>query len=380
MRVLIIYPKFYVYGGGEILVVRLCNYLSRHGIQNTILTTEMMPEIRADLADTDVIIEKNRGEATTIRAQYKIQMEALMRGVVKYQHNFDIMHPHNFPSEIAAASGAKPIVWMCNEPELYLLKNHPNFKSALSLDRAYFYLLLLREKFLVKKYIRHVVVSDEFNAERFQSIYNLSPHIINYGIDYDFFSSTDAAPQVQDDGLSGKFIVLHVGMITPYKNQMGSLKALNEVKKKIPEIVLVFAGGGYDELYKKQIDTYIQEHDLTGRVIFKGHIHRNELRNLFNKTDVMIHPIKAQGGWLSPFEMLSAGRPIIVSKDMTASHIIDREKIGVVTDDYAQSIIDVFTNKNKYQQMAERGKEYVKKNLSWNSYGDKMLQVFKSAV
>jgi glycosyltransferase involved in cell wall biosynthesis len=65
---------------------------------------------------------------------------------------------------------------------------------------------------------------------------------------------------------------------------------------------------------------------------------------------------------------------------MTASHIIDREKIGVVTDDYAQSIIDVFTNKNKYQQMAERGKEYVKKNLSWNSYGDKMLQVFKSAV
>ena len=379
MRILIIYPKFYVYGGGEILVVRLCNYLSRQGIQNSILTTEMIPEIRADLVDTDVIIEKNKGEATTVRAQYKMQMEALTRGVTKYQNNFDIIHPHNFPSEIAAASSTKPIVWMCNEPELYLLKNHPNFKSTLSLDRTYFFLLFLKEKFLVKKHIRRVVVSDESNAERFHSIYNFSPYIINYGIDYDFFSSNDAALQPQNDDLSGKFIVLHVGMITPYKNQLESLKALNEVKKQIPEIVLIFAGGGYDEIYKKRIDAYIQEHNLADRVIFKGHINRNELRTLYYKTDVMIHPIKAQGGWLSPFEMLSAGKPIIVSKEMTASHIIEKEGIGVVTDTYAQAIIDVYKNKDRYRQMADRGREYVAHNLSWNSYGDKMLQVFKLA-
>jgi len=380
MRVLIVYPKFYVYGGGEILVVRLCNYLSRQGIRNSILTTEMIPEIRADLAGTDVIIEKNRGEAATVRAMYKLQLESLARGVKKYQKDFDIINPHNFPSEIAATAGERPIVWMCNEPELYLLRNHPNFKSTLSPDRVYLLLLFLREKFLVKKHIRHVAVSDEFNADRFNAIYKFRPHVINYGIDYDFFSRSEAAHQGQKSDLSGKFIILHVGMLTPYKNQMESLKALNEVKKQIPEAVLVFAGGGYDEAYKKQIDDYIKEHGLSGRVIFKGHINRNELRSLYYKAGVMLHPVKAQGGWLSPFEILSAGRPVIVSKELTASYIIEKEEIGIVTENYARAIVDVYQNKSRYHRMADRGREYVIKNLSWDSFSEKMVQVYKTAL
>jgi glycosyltransferase involved in cell wall biosynthesis len=380
MRVLVIYPKFYVYGGGEILVVRLCNYLSRQGIKNSILTTEMMPEIRADLAGTEVITEKVRGEATSVRARYKMELEALARGVKKYQGDFDIINPHNFPSEIAAASGAKPIAWMCNEPELYLLKDHPNFKTSLSLDRLYLLLLFLREKFLVKKHIRHVIVSDEYNAERFQGIYNIKPHIINYGIDYDFFSRNDAGPGAQEEQLKGKFIILHVGMLTPYKNQMESLKALNDVKHQIPEAVLVFAGGGYDEAYKQRIDAYIKEHSLSDRVIFKGHISRNELRSLYYKTDVMIHPVKSQGGWLSPFEMLSAGRPIVVSRDLTASYIIEKEEIGIVTGNYARAILDVYKDQNRYRMMAARGREYVNKNLSWDSFGEKMAQLYDMAL
>jgi len=380
MRVLVIYPKFYVYGGGEVLVVRLCNYLSRRGIQNSILTTDMMPEIRADLAGTEVIIEKTRGTATSVRGRYQLELNALAEGVKKHQNDFDILNPHNFPSEIAAASGVKPVAWMCNEPELYLLKDHPNFRSILSLDRLYLLLLFLREKSLVNKHIRHAVVSDEYNAARFHSIYGIRPHIINYGIDYDFFSVSDAASQPHGDDLTGKFVILHVGMLTPFKNQMESLKALNEVKKQIPESVLVFAGGGYDEAYKQQIDAYIREHELSDRVVFKGHINRNKLRSLYRKTDVMIHPVKAQGGWLSPFELLSAGRPIIVSRELTASYIIEKEKIGIVTEDYARAIADVYADKEGYRRMAARGREYVKEHLSWDSFGEKMVQVYKAAI
>ncbi|OHD69367.1 MAG: hypothetical protein A2W19_05505 [Spirochaetes bacterium RBG_16_49_21] len=378
---MILYPRFYVYGGGEILIVRLCNYLSKQGVRNSILTTEMLPEVRADLINTEVLIEKvDSAGGNNVRAQYKMQMKALEKGLVKHQNDFDVVNPHNFPSEIAAAAAIKPVVWMCNEPELYLIKNHPNFKTSFSLNRLYFSILFYIERFLVARRIKHVVVSDELNAKRFRAIYGFHPHVVNYGIDYDFFSARGDPQLPQKNEFPGKFVILHVGMITPYKNQLESLRALNAIKEKIPEAALVFAGGGFDEVYKKPIENYIHENGLSGRVIFKGHMKRDELRSLYYRADVMIHPIRPQGGWLSPFEMLCAGKPIIVSKEMTASYIIERERIGVVTDDYAGAIFDAYMNKDKYARMAARGKEYVRDHLSWDSYGEKMLRVYTTAV
>jgi hypothetical protein len=48
--------------------------------------------------------------------------------------------------------------------------------------------ILAFDKFVVRHYIKNVVAADEFNAERFKRIYGFKPEIINYGIDYDFFS------------------------------------------------------------------------------------------------------------------------------------------------------------------------------------------------
>ena len=58
MHVLIIHPRVYFYGGAELVIVKLANYLAKHGHKTTFLTTEMIPEVENDLAGTHVCVLK----------------------------------------------------------------------------------------------------------------------------------------------------------------------------------------------------------------------------------------------------------------------------------------------------------------------------------
>ncbi len=167
------------------------------------------------------MIEKIKpGELRSMMDKYRRQMKSLSLGLRKHQESFDVINAHNFPAEIVAASSSKPVVWMCNEPELSLIGKQPGLKSCFTPSMIYLYIQYLREKYLVKNKIKNIVVSDEFNAERFHTIYGLHPTIINYGIDYDFFSGRGEGERQEDDSFVKKFDDLHVGMITGFKNQM----------------------------------------------------------------------------------------------------------------------------------------------------------------
>ena len=111
-----------------------------------------------------------------------------------------------------------------------------------------------------------------------------------------------------------------------------------------------------------------------------GHLKREQIRTLYQTCNVLLHPIKSQGGWLSPFEALCAKLPIIVSPAMTASDIIERENLGIVTNDYASAVLDIYRNPERHNEMASRRAEWVRENLSWNSFSEKMVEVFYKAV
>jgi len=115
-------------------------------------------------------------------------------------------------------------------------------------------------------------------------------------------------------------------------------------------------------------------------IIFTGPLNRGEIRDLYHACDVFLHPIKPQGGWLAPFEALCAKKPIVVSPEMSASEIIKREKIGIVTDNYPEAIIEIYRNMNKYFEIGERGGEWVKTNLSWDVFCQKNLNIFQKAL
>ena len=115
---------------------------------------------------------------------------------------------------------------------------------------------------------------------------------------------------------------------------------------------------------------------LEDKVVFTAHIDRRKVRDYYYACDILLHPIKSQGGWLAPFEALCAAKLIIVSPEMTASDIIMREKIGIVTDHFVEAVTKIYKDPSEYQTLATRGREWVRENLSWNKYCEKMLDIF----
>ncbi|MEW5759378.1 MAG: glycosyltransferase family 4 protein [Candidatus Thermoplasmatota archaeon] len=383
MRVLIVNPKMYFYGGAELVIVKLANYLTKKSIDNAILTTSMVPEIRRDIEGSDIILpEKMPKKGFLYKSLSRIiNLELINETLIlhKYVHknlkSFDLINVHNFPAELSVFQCNKPTVWMCNEPPIVCIDPeiapfpfNKTYKMLLNFDRS-----------VVRKYIKKTCVADKFNAERFEKLYGIKPEIIYYGIEHEFFSKGDKENAIKKFDLQNNFTIIQVGVLSPLKNQMESIKTIEKLREKIQNIKLILAGYGYED-YKAMLQEYINKKGLNKYVIFTNHISREELRDLYKACDVALFPIKSQGGWLSPFEALCACKPIIVSKLITSANIIKNEGIGIITDNFVDAVMDVYAKPTKYNDMAKRGERWVKDNLSWDRFCEKMLRVFEDII
>jgi len=373
LRVLIVHPRMSLYGGAELVVVKLANYLTKQGIENAVLTLEISPELEKELSGTEIIVSKR--SLRFPRVPFSVTLPLVVLTMAKLIHSnlrrFDVVNVHNFPAELAVFMRPRKVVWMCNEPpEVY-------FVSEKILVKLIGKVVTSVDKLFVRKFIHKAVVADEFNASRFERIYGFRPVIIPYGIDHEFFSKGNAARGRKWLKLEKEdFVILQVGMITPMKNQLESIKTVEKLRPKIPNIRLVLAGEDSGE-YAERLKKYVEAHGLEQHVIFTGHISREIIRDLYASCQVCIFPVRPQGGWLSPFEALCLAKPIIVSREMTASKIIEENGIGVVTDNFASAVEDVYLRRERYSEMVLKGREWVKNNLGWDRFCERMLQVFE---
>jgi len=346
MRVAIINPEFYVYGGAERVIVKLANFMTDTGIKNFLITPKIPPDIASELTETRII------ETETIEKTPPILHSVINR--------FDVVNPHNDPAQLTVFPRKVPTVWLCNEPPI----------QALMGGR-----LGDKEKEIVQNHVDIAVVADEYNRKRFMKLYGFEPKVNHYGVDWEFFAEGDPEPVIEKYGLEGKFTVLQVGMLTFTKNQVKTVSIFKKVKEKIPEAKLVLAG--YDKSpYKPSVTSRVRTSGLRKDVVFTGAIPQRELRDLYHASNIVLAPIKPQGGWLSTFEAMAAGKPVIVSPEMTASPLIEENQIGVVTDDYAEKIVEVYEQpRSNY-----KGRTWVRENLSWEKFCWNMVGFFEEAL
>lgn len=375
MKVLIVYPDMKLYGGAELLVVKLANYLSRNRIENGVLTTDISSEIVADLKGSRILkFPFARGLKTHKAYTLFRKIQKLHQGIHENLGRYDVINVHNFPAELAVFPYRKPVVWMCNEPPVIESKydEQRKYSSKWWVTGA----ILALDNFIVRHHIRNVVVADEFNRQRFKTLYRFNPHVVPYGIDYHFFSASNHHGKTPS---SDRFIVLHVGTLTPLKNQMESLRTVERLKDRIPGIRLILAGTGEDG-YIDRLSNYIKEKKLAPNVELTGHVKRSTLRHLYAKSDVLLHPIRPQGGWLAPFEALCAKLPIVVSPELSASNLIKKADLGIVTNDYVAAVGDVYKNRQKYRELADWRAKWVRDHLSWDCFCEKMVRIFSKTL
>lgn len=388
MKVLIVNRYMGLYGGAETVVKELAQNLARRGITPVIVTLNISDQVKKLCENIPVAVPpkffpyKFRGTDVFSTLGILDEIVWLRRLVAQHAHDTDIINAHNFPAHWVCRGLGKPVVWMCNEiPDFY---NNPHPSPAIKMLRR----AGIGFDRVMTRHIAAICVADEFNAGRVRDRYGSPSEIIPYGIAYDFFSADDGGEKgarrlekrcQAPFSLDGKFVLLQAGMISPEKNQMKSIEAVDNLRKEIPNLVLILAGrpqNPYDHILKERVKL----RNLGGSVFFTGHITKEQLRGLYHICQAALFPVKSQGGWLAPFEALSAGTPVITSSTMGASTLIVKEGLGIVSDNLVQAIRDVYNNYPAACARARQARAWVRDNLTWERFTDKMIAVFERAL
>jgi glycosyltransferase involved in cell wall biosynthesis len=376
MRVLIVHP-YLIYGGAETAIINLSKYMISHGIENRIIALAAANEFIKD-PSLDIKVKTTlRGEnhirksESTVKALSLILDALILRKLVsRYKGKYDIINPHNIPSTWAAILQKKPVVWMMNEPpDIYInVTPSPLLKSLRNLG-------IMMDTLLVKKYVNQICVNSYLTYEQARKRYGKVAEIVLFGIDYDKYSKGNPTRIIEKYNLQEDFVVITVGWISPQKNQLESIKAVEKARKHIPKIKLILAGRG-DNSYERLLKNYVKSKKLNEHVIFTGFISEEEKRDLYHACHLGLYPFKGQGGLLVPFENICATKPVIVSPTYGAADIIASNKL-LVTQNYAEAILKIFNNYKHFRALAFEAREFVKKELTWEKYGERLLKVFE---
>jgi glycosyltransferase involved in cell wall biosynthesis len=291
------------------------------------------------------------------------QIYKSLKYIVRERVNgFDVVNAHNFPA-IWAIPNNKPVVWQCNEiPDLW--HNQRISKAInpfLNIGRYGDRVISNRKKPLA-------VVADKRMRTIFEHRYGFRPEVVPYGIESDFWNC-----EKKYEG----FTIVVPSMVTPSKRQMEILEDVNILKKHIPSLRVIFAGYKAKTMYSFQLDKYIYDNNLRDIVSFTGMIDRESLKELYSKASLAILSGSGQGSWLGGFEAIATGTPIIVSPKLTCSELVRSERLGIVSDNYVDNVLEVYTHQEHYQKQVKWQKEWVKKNLTWDNYCSQMVDYMK---
>ena len=379
LSVLIIQPWIRV-GGAELLSVHLANELQKRRHRVAIACTF------ADLSDMPQQAHRvpyllpPRWLSRLCQRSRSIFLVLgpwlLLALVWKHSRRVDVLNPHNFPASwIAVLVGTFrriPIVWTCNEPPVRV-----RWRDAAKVGFGDFLGWLVAsswiDRFLTRQ-VTAIYVHDEKIRQLVFDRYGRQANLIRPGIDAELFWSSNGTDLPDRHDFRDKFVLLTVGKLHPQKNQILCLEALRTVLDRVPETILVLAGDGpMTEAWRALAERW----RISDHVRFLGRVTDSELRDLYRACDVNLFPALNQSWGLTPFEALCAGRISIISNDCGAAEVLASEGIGLVCEPteeaFTQQVLAVHESPREYQEMAERGRDYVLRQLGWDRYAERVL-------
>jgi glycosyltransferase involved in cell wall biosynthesis len=381
LRILLIHPHIFA-GGAEKAIVHLAHNLNKLGHEAAVCTlSARLDELPPIAKEVPYILPESPMEPLALRSikdAFQLvlkEVEGLRKLLKVHAERFDVLSPCNFPAYWAtyAFRRRKPIVWLSNEPF------GPYNASRDIYDRSVVFRLAFKaaaflDKRIVKQSVNEIVACSARNSRLIKQCYGLKAKVIPTGVDFEFFNQCPKNAK-EALGLKDSYILLHVGAFMKRKNQLLSIRALSRLKKDIPNAKLILVGKGpWEEALKLEV----QRLGLNKDVIFAGKVREEELRLLYHACDLNLFPVQEQTHGLVPFEALSAGKLSLVSSESGAAELAKElfYLIKPTVDSIVKGVLEVYKHPEKFKELLNKGKDYVKMKLDWKNYARKIAQIY----
>ena len=179
-------------------------------------------------------------------------------------------------------------------------------------------------------------------------------------------------------------MILCLSRLVPRKGQDKLIAALPTVRERIPEAVLVLAGGGP---YRKSLEQLAARHGVSEHVVFTGRIPDEDVVRLHQAADVFSMPARTRGAGLDVeglgivyLEASACGVPVVAGMSGGAPETVVDGHTGLVVDgsqagDIADALTEILDDAAHAESMGRAGREWVLRKWSWDELGNRMREV-----
>lgn len=233
-------------------------------------------------------------------------MFARIGGKIANQHNFDVIHAHDwltYEAGIAAKKATgKPLVVHVHATEYDRTGNHPN-----------------PQVFAIEK-------DGMEQADAVITVSNLTRDIVidKYGIDPDkvfaIYNGVDFKPDRHKyKKPDGEKLVTFLGRITYQKGPRYFIEAAFKVLKQLRNVRFVMAGGG--DMFNQMV-TAAARLGISDRFHFTDFLNHDEVRHLLAVSDIYVMPSVQEPFGIAPLEAVRCNVPVIISKQSGVAEVL----------------------------------------------------------
>jgi len=179
--------------------------------------------------------------------------------------------------------------------------------------------------------------------------------------------------------LENKFIIGTVGSLVPYKGHDILIKAINDLRHKIENLICLIVGKEYDKNWKNELENLIKKFNLNDKILFTGAIYPPyEIMKLFN---IFILTSHNEGLPRVLLEAMCLKKPIIASNVGGVSELVINNFNGYLFNDndwkeLSNLIYKLYISKDLLKFLGENGYKYVKEKFSIKSMVEKTQEVY----
>jgi glycosyltransferase involved in cell wall biosynthesis len=210
--------------------------------------------------------------------------------------------------------------------------------------------------------------------------------IVPNGVDFSFYSSDDDAPVPSlgsiNDLKQKKKIVLFAGNLVESKGVHILIQALEKLRLKHPEVILVIAGRG---IMQTALEELVRQLRMEDAVYFVGYVDKSSLKRLYHLADLFVLPSMSEGFPRVLLEAMAAETPCLVSDIGANRGALNDGEVGFIArcfdvDDFAEKMDDFFSHDEVWRkQEGSQARRYAAM-FSWDKTAKQIERIYEELL
>jgi len=211
--------------------------------------------------------------------------------------------------------------------------------------------------------------------------------LLHPGADTEFF-----VPAARDErerarlGWDARPVILTVGRLQKRKGHDQMIRAVDQIRKKIPNVLYAILGDGEERLF---LEDMVARAGLDGHVQFLGELTDERLLSCYQQCDLFVLPNRQVGQDIEGFGMVlveaqACGKPVIAGASGGTAETMRIPETGLVVpcdgpDELADSVVDLLHDHERRVRMGRSARAWAAENFDWAALSRQAARLFQES-